>query len=508
MFRSTKWELAPTADAGYVDTLHPKDDPNSTASIHIVKRWEFQHARASMSVAVLDTSTNHVHIFVKGSFEKIKEISEAESIPANFDSIATELAKEGCYVLGMAHSDLGEVDLDTVRGWTRDRLESNVFFVGLVLFKNMLKHDTAKAIYELKEGNTRTVMITGDNALTGIYIARACTMLPESNRVLLGDLVEGAVVWTDVDNGQRVDIDAVLADKGLKPVELAVTGKAFNRLAESNLMRKYLLDTRVFARMTPTDKIKCVELHMERGVTAMCGDGGNDCGALRAAHAGIAMSEAEASIVSPFSTSQRTVMSCVELLIQGRAALATSFAGYKYLIMYGETMATLKLLTFYFSISPSENTWILVDAFITVGLSFAVTQALANKKLSRHRPTSRILGPETLASVLGLLFINAWFLIGSFIWLYQQEWFRCQEFDARNTDPAKWWLLGDNFETDVLSFVTLFQFVNSASVFNFGYVFRQPWYRNYLLVFIWAVFIVIVSYWELADPNAFGCMFR
>jgi cation-transporting ATPase 13A3/4/5 len=44
------------------------------------------------------------------------------------------------------------------------------------------------------------------------------------------------------------------------------------------------------------------------------------------------MSEAEASIVSPFSTSVRSVRSCVELVRQGRAALATSITGYKYLI--------------------------------------------------------------------------------------------------------------------------------------------------------------------------------
>ncbi len=37
-------------------------------------------------------------------------------------------------------------------------------------------------------------------------------------------------------------------------------------------------------------------------VSGMAGDGGNDCGALRASHAGIALSQAEASLVAPFSS--------------------------------------------------------------------------------------------------------------------------------------------------------------------------------------------------------------
>ncbi|KAI8053138.1 E1-E2 ATPase-domain-containing protein [Gilbertella persicaria] len=503
MFKATEATITDT------DEIHSTSLP----TLKVLQRFEFQHARASMSIAVKDMSTGHVHVFCKGSFERMAETNR--HIPADFDRQTSEHARVGCYVLGMAHRDLGvltpEQEADIRNNWTRDQLESNLEFIGLVLFKNLLKTDTTPAIQQIKNGDVRVVMITGDNAMTGAFIGKQCGLVPsQTTSIVLGDMVTSKgdeyLVWTDIETGQSItDIHPAIQSGS----ELAVTGKAFRWLVEEGIIRDYLFSIRIFARMTPVDKMMCIELFMEKAITAMCGDGGNDCGALRSAHVGIAMSESEASVVSPFSTPNRSVQACVELLIQGRSALATSFASYKYLIMYGETMATVKFCTFYYTMSFSQWNFILIDAFITVFCAFAVTQAGAAKKLSNHRPTARILGPEVLLSVLGQLWINVWFLAGAFIWLYtRDDFFTCREWDARATDASKWWLLGDSFEADVLTFVSLFQFVNSAMIFNYGYIFRRAWYRNYFLVAVWATFVAIVSYWELADPNRFGCLMR
>ncbi|CEI93138.1 hypothetical protein RMCBS344292_07380 [Rhizopus microsporus] len=462
----------------------------------------------SMSVAILDPSTNKVHIFVKGAYEKIKDIADPHSIPSDYDLVTANQAREGCYVLALAHR---EVDYDKVdiSNWTRDDMEKDIKFMGLIVFKNQLKEDTTKNIAELKRGDTRTIMITGDTALTGIYIARQCGMALHGSRFLLGDYDSQLkrVVWTDVDEPETfpdVNVDAPTE----RAVELAVTGKAFQWLVEHNLIRKHLLNIRVFARMTPSGKVQCVQLHMERGITAMTGDGGNDCGALRAAHVGIAMSDAEASIVSPFSTSNRSVASCVELLREGRAALATSLTGYKYLILYGQVMMMLKIFTFYFSVSMSANIWIAVDIFITVFLTWAVSQSKAADQLAPQRPTAQILGPQTLASGIGLVAINWIYLCCAYVLLFKQEFFRCNEFDSRAVDLSKWMLLSDNYEGEILALVCLFQFINNAAVFNFGYKFRQSFYKNYTLVALWLLYLIIASYWLLADPNPFGCLFR
>lgn len=83
---------------------------------------------------------------------------------------------------------------------------------------------------------------------------------------------------------------------------------------------------------------------------AMCGDGANDCGALKAAHSGISLSEAEASVASPF-TSKIADIRCVRHLIrEGRAALVTSFGVFKFIAGYSLTQFTSVLLLYYVSV--------------------------------------------------------------------------------------------------------------------------------------------------------------
>lgn len=66
----------------------------------------------------------------------------------------------------------------------------------------------------------------------------------------------------------------------------------------------------------------------------MCGDGANDCGALKAADVGLSLSEAEASIAAPFTSQVQDISSVVTLLKEGRCALTTSFTNFKFIELY------------------------------------------------------------------------------------------------------------------------------------------------------------------------------
>merc|ERR1719478_383127 len=102
--------------------------------------------------------------------------------------------------------------------------------------------------------------------------------------------------------------------------------------------------------MTPDQKVALVQLLQQEGlIVGMCGDGGNDCGALRAAHVGIALSEAEASIVAPFSSSEChgtgsiSLRAVPDLFRYGRATLSTNLATYMYFMVYALCLPIIKL---------------------------------------------------------------------------------------------------------------------------------------------------------------------
>ena len=76
------------------------------------------------------------------------------------------------------------------------------------------------------------------------------------------------------------------------------------------------MKAKVFARMSPDEKHELVEkLQSIDYCCGFCGDGANDCGALKAADVGISLSDAEASVAAPF-TSRVFEISCVPKVIR------------------------------------------------------------------------------------------------------------------------------------------------------------------------------------------------
>jgi magnesium-transporting ATPase (P-type) len=158
MFRATGARLDISS---MISRIYPSA---SDLPIVILKRYEFVHAHAYMSVITRNESRSSVDVFLKGSFERIKDLVKPGSIPSDFDSQASRHALEGYYVLALAHKTFENVTQDGVESiltMDRQELERDCIFAGFMLFRNELKRDTGDALTQLKGGGCRVVMITG-----------------------------------------------------------------------------------------------------------------------------------------------------------------------------------------------------------------------------------------------------------------------------------------------------------------------------------------------------------
>lgn len=248
----------------------------------------------------------------------------------------------------------------------RKQAESELQFCGFIIFENKLKPATTGIIDELGRANIRRVMCTGDNILTAISVARNCHLIgdgpvfvPHFHEGTLGN-PSGKPRWQTVDDYEQtyildddtllprpIDLENVTTFAGQLKMDdfcIAVTGEVFRWVidnASEDYIHRMLVRGQVFARMSPDEKHELVEKLQSIDYTVgFCGDGANDCGALKAADVGISLSEAEASVAAPF-TSRVFDITCVPQLIrEGRAALVTSFSCFKYMSIYSAIQFT------------------------------------------------------------------------------------------------------------------------------------------------------------------------
>lgn len=79
----------------------------------------------------------------------------------------------------------------TVLTFHREQAESDLKFLGLIIFENRLKPGTAPAIQILRSAHLACRMITGDNPLTAVSVARECGLIHQAAHVFSPAFIRG-----------------------------------------------------------------------------------------------------------------------------------------------------------------------------------------------------------------------------------------------------------------------------------------------------------------------------
>lgn len=235
------------------ESIEGKGDPVDTA----LARWvgkDYKNIREKyprINLYPFDTeyrlmaSSNMIQkehkIFVKGAFESLKQFATNKEDFKNLEKEHDRLASNGLRVIALG---MGEHTTDDIEKW-------KIEIVGLVGFLDPPKEGVLEAVKTAQKAGIKVMMITGDNPLTAVAVARSVNIYKK------GDLV--------------------------------VSGKELNDMDDETL-EKLLPRVTVWARVLPEHKYRIVKALQQQGeIVAVTGDGANDIPALKAADLGIGM---------------------------------------------------------------------------------------------------------------------------------------------------------------------------------------------------------------------------
>ncbi|KDQ06001.1 hypothetical protein BOTBODRAFT_39852 [Botryobasidium botryosum FD-172 SS1] len=261
--------------------------------IQIRRRFQFSSALKRMST-VSTLSGGRVIASVKGAPETIKGM--LASVPENYDDCYKWFTRRGSRVLALGIKDMPALSIDKINHLTRDQVESKLNFAGFLVFHCPLKEDAVETLKMLSDSSHRCIMITGDNPLTAVHVARDVEIVDRDALIL--DLREGAtheadLVWRTVDESKIIPVDTSEPfDQALfDEYDICVTGPALKQYEQQPTKWNHLVQhTWVYARVSPSQKEFILTTLKTLGYTTlMAGDGTNDVGALKQAHIGVAL---------------------------------------------------------------------------------------------------------------------------------------------------------------------------------------------------------------------------
>lgn len=238
--------------------------PNGS-TVKVLRKFDFDHNRMTQGV-IIQLSDGRIKAIVKGSAERIAQM--CHQVPESYDGLVTSFSRTGMYQIGVAWKDVAS--MDAVVQMVRDELEDSVDFLGMLNFANQIREQTPEVIGTLHDCGVESIMLTGDNLFTGVYIARESTLIPYGGKVVFVELQNESLCWYCEDGDKLVSIDSAedVLDQS-DEVFLALSGAAWQNILRTNSSQamKIAPQIRVVGRCLPNDKISVVETFNDLGFT-------------------------------------------------------------------------------------------------------------------------------------------------------------------------------------------------------------------------------------------------
>jgi cation-transporting ATPase 13A3/4/5 len=156
-----------------------------------------------------------MEIFVKGAPEVMTDICTKDSLPLDYSERLSYYTHHGYRVIACAYKSMPTLNFVRAQRVKRDQVESELTFLGFIVFENKLKPTTAPIVATLGNAQIRQVMCTGDNVLTAISVSRECGLINKAREVYTPRFVRGdstteasEIVWENVDD-DRMTLDAI-----------------------------------------------------------------------------------------------------------------------------------------------------------------------------------------------------------------------------------------------------------------------------------------------------------
>ncbi|XP_060054480.1 probable cation-transporting ATPase 13A5 isoform X2 [Erinaceus europaeus] len=531
MFEGTAWTMEDCnvdycnfgiSDSNIIIKPGPNASQSPVKAITILRQFPFSSSLQRMSVVAQLAGEHHLRVYMKGAPEMLAKFCKSQTVPKNFLHELTIYTMQGFRVIALAYKTLKMGMLSEVKNLAREKVESELTFLGLLIMENRLKKETKPVLKELEEARIRTVMITGDNLQTAITVAKNSEMIPQGSQVILVEASEpegtvpASVSWKLVENQENgagdqetyINIGKSSVPDGGRGscYHFAMSGKSYQVIFQhfNNLLPRILVNGTIFARMSPGQKSSLVEEFQKLNYcVGMCGDGANDCGALKMAHAGISLSEQEASVASPFTSKVANIECVPHLIKEGRAALVSSFGVFKYLTMYG-LIQFIGTSLLYWQLQLFGNyQYLMQDVAITLMVCLTMSSTHAHSKLAPYRPAGQLLSPPLLLSIFLNICFTCIVQISAFLFVKQQPWY-CEVYKysecfltnqsnfSTNVSLERNWTGNAtlnpasvlSFESTTLWPITTINCITVAFIFSKGRPFRKPIYTNYLFSFL------------------------